>query len=89
MKAYEPWNVKRHPSLQSWQKLTKHQQQFVERPFYAPSPQAMLITELKKHTMLLYNSFGNRFVQILQCSINIVKGEGGFLTFRVFDQVFH
>ena len=31
------------------------------RPLYAPSPQAMLITELKKHTILLSNSSGNGF----------------------------
>ena len=53
-------------------------------PLYAPSPQAMLITELKKCTMLLSNSSRNNFTQILQCSINIVQGEEGFLTFCVF-----
>ena len=35
--------------------------------------------------MLLSNSSEDSFTPILQCSTNIVQGEGGYLTFHVFS----
>ena len=62
-----------------------HEELFMNTRFYAPSPLAMMIPELRKHAMSLANSSANSLTPIYySVQPTLSGGEGGFVTFHVF-----
>ena len=48
-----------------WQKLMTHEKLFINARLYAPSPNEMLIPEMRKHAMLLAYSSGNSLTPMI------------------------
>ena len=81
-------NTLEYPDLvwNALQELMAHEELFINARLYAPSPHAMLITELRKHAMLFAYSSGNSLTPI-DYSVQLqptLSGGRGFATLHVF-----